>query len=393
MARGLPKWKKALDLKPWLAKLFLMMERRVPALTAAIGYFSRFGPPQNLRKAWIGEHKIQLESGIYRAFYDQIAEAAVDHPKVEFDPFTVKTQTWIIDDVILPGHTVAPVEAATRKIVSGFGEGSLNWGFAYPSPIFLRRLKVDGLACPIPPVKNYYHLLIDYLLPAAFAIIRHREDLKGSAVNLIVRKPVSAVNRIADALTQIGVRTQVVTIGSTSHVKSAPAFLAFAKHAKGHFSHGYWPGRERDILVGALNEIVPPLATSDLIYVPRTETRVRKLLNEIPFSSALESAGFRSFVARWGNFDEQFRTFAQAREIVAVHGAGLSNLCWSKPGTTVTEIMPENARRSHFLQIAAEQLLDYHLFLAGREERHQNFSIDIDAFFKARDTYANKVRK
>lgn len=386
MARGLPKWKRRLDLKPVLAGLFSSLEARAPAATAAIGYYSHFGAPRNSRAGWEDRHRLQIASGRYRALYDEIGKAAVDLPKHKADPFSVKTNTWIVDDIVVPGHTVVPVEIGTNKIISGFGVGNLNWGLAYPSPVFLKRLEVDGLVCPMPPVKNYYHLMIDNLLPTAFALIRHKDEIKGVPVTFVVRKAVSATMRFAEALTHIGIVTRVLEIGPTSHVKAKAGFLAFSKHAEGHFSHGYWPGDERDVLFDALDKVIPKIETAERIYVPRTETRIRKLLNEAAFAAALQQAGFRSFAARWGNFDEQFRTFSQAREIVAVHGAGLTNVCWSKPRTVVTEIMPGNARRSHFLQIAAEQQLDYRLYFAGNEARHQNFAIDVEDFMNARRT-------
>jgi Glycosyltransferase 61 len=384
VARGLPKWQKAFDLKPWAAKLFQFLEQRAPAFASAIGYFSRFGPPEQPGRTWIAEHPIKIASGRYRALYDEIAKAAVDQPKTEFEPFTVKTQTWLVDRILLPGHTVAPVERQSTKVVSAFGEGNFNWGFAFPSPIFIRRRAVEGLVCPVPPVKNYYHLLIDFLLPSVFALIRHRDELGGRPVSFVTRKPVSVIARFVDALNHIGIESHVVVTGPTERIEPATGFLAYAKHTRGHFSHGYWPGRERDILAKALDEIIPSIETGPRIYIPRTETRIRKLTNEAKFLAALEGEGFRPFVARWSNFDEQFRTFSQAREIVSVHGAGLSNVCWCNPGTVIQEIMPANARRSHFLQIGAEQDLDYRLFFASAEGRRQNFSIDIEAFMRHR---------
>ncbi len=77
------------------------------------------------------------------------------------------------------------------------------------------------------------------------------------------------------------------------------------------------------------------------IYVSREDAEHRKVRNEATIIQMLEQIGFTIVIPGSHTFEEQVRLFSKAEIVVGVHGAGLTNLLWTKPGATVVEIMPE----------------------------------------------------
>lgn len=107
-----------------------------------------------------------------------------------------------------------------------------------------------------------------------------------------------------------------------------------------------------------------PLVADRKIYISRQNAQGRKILNEADIVPILARHGFEIVHAERLNFDEQVRLFASARQVVAIHGAGMSNLVWCPPGTTVLELGSPTHHNECFSTIAANGGLAYdHLFL------------------------------
>ena len=78
--------------------------------------------------------------------------------------------------------------------------------------------------------------------------------------------------------------------------------------------------------------------------------------------------------------------FTGADEIVAVHGAGLTNLLFCRPGTRVIEIFPENFVKSTYFWLARQLGLEYHYLIGGSGDYDQCFEAGadrLDALLKA----------
>jgi capsular polysaccharide biosynthesis protein len=74
------------------------------------------------------------------------------------------------------------------------------------------------------------------------------------------------------------------------------------------------------------------------------------------------------------------RRFAEADVIVAVHGAGLTNLLFARPGATVIEIFPENCIKSTYLWLARQMGLNYRALVGGPGDYRQAFQLPADQF-------------
>ena len=74
------------------------------------------------------------------------------------------------------------------------------------------------------------------------------------------------------------------------------------------------------------------------IYIARTNVNHRWVENQYEVEGFLSSMGFETIGLESLAVTEQAQLFANAEVIVAPHGAGLTNLVFSRPGTTVIEI-------------------------------------------------------
>lgn len=102
------------------------------------------------------------------------------------------------------------------------------------------------------------------------------------------------------------------------------------------------------------------------IFVDRGANVARKITNDEQFSCVAEEEGFTRFEPGRFSVAEQAYVFSQARTILAVHGASLTNLLFCQPGTAVIEVVPANFPSVLYFQLAMQLKLRYHL-VVGRE--------------------------
>lgn len=74
------------------------------------------------------------------------------------------------------------------------------------------------------------------------------------------------------------------------------------------------------------------------LFLDRGDAKRRRILNAGQVAAFLRDRGYTIVDPATMTFQEQARLFGSARAIVACHGAGLTNLCFVQPGTTVVEI-------------------------------------------------------
>jgi len=91
----------------------------------------------------------------------------------------------------------------------------------------------------------------------------------------------------------------------------------------------------------------PPLADGDdttnakRIFIPRVNVKSRRVVNEANVIDTLSKLGFANFDCAQHPVAKQAQAFHAAEMIVGTHGAGFANIVYSRPGTTVVEIIPE----------------------------------------------------
>jgi capsular polysaccharide biosynthesis protein len=120
------------------------------------------------------------------------------------------------------------------------------------------------------------------------------------------------------------------------------------------------------------------------LYISRSDSTKRRLLEEPELASRLAQRGFEVLTMGDLRVAEQARTFAEAEVIVAPHGAGLSNLGFCRPGARVLELTPDHYLNPCFARISALAGLQHLVYVgtaspSGDSRRHwRTWSVDQD---------------
>ncbi|HTI61595.1 glycosyltransferase family 61 protein [Mucilaginibacter sp.] len=103
---------------------------------------------------------------------------------------------------------------------------------------------------------------------------------------------------------------------------------------------------------------------SKRIYVNRGQVVHRRVTNEPQIVELLQQYGFESIALETMSLLEQIAVMATAEVIIAPHGAGLTNIVFSEPGTTIIEFLHPGAVNVMYWTIAADMGYKYHYLLS-----------------------------
>jgi len=106
------------------------------------------------------------------------------------------------------------------------------------------------------------------------------------------------------------------------------------------------------------------------IFIGRKNPMHRKLLNNEEVKTFLSSSGFEYIEMENYSVSEQVKIFHNAEQIICVHGAALTNLSFSKPGTKVIDLMHKDFKQWCFLKLAIIQKLNYEILECEGEGEH-----------------------
>ena len=104
------------------------------------------------------------------------------------------------------------------------------------------------------------------------------------------------------------------------------------------------------------------------IYIKRRA--YRKVINEGEILGILDQYNFKSVALEAMPLKKQLEVFYNAKMIIAPHGAGLANLVFCKPGTTIIELFSPSFMEPHYWLISRLLHLNYRLIVGKRENPH-----------------------
>jgi capsular polysaccharide biosynthesis protein len=118
------------------------------------------------------------------------------------------------------------------------------------------------------------------------------------------------------------------------------------------------------------------------IFVGRKNPSHRILLNLEAVKEFLVENNFVYLELENFTVEEQIKIFYNAQQIVCVHGAALSNLCFSNPKTKVLDLIHQEFKQWCFLKMSVILDIDYQLFnCIGSGENnlpgYQNITVDL----------------
>jgi hypothetical protein len=102
-----------------------------------------------------------------------------------------------------------------------------------------------------------------------------------------------------------------------------------------------------------------PILRPPLIYVARTDSPHRRMLNEAALIELLERRGFTTITPGSLTLEQQIVVFRNARMVVGPHGAGMANIAFCRPQTVVYELLPRFYANACMNRIAQSGSLIY----------------------------------
>jgi hypothetical protein len=131
---------------------------------------------------------------------------------------------------------------------------------------------------------------------------------------------------------------------------------------------GYLHGVAEDFLSPSCLELLDRLAgrvepipqTFERLYISRLDSHQRVVRNESEVRRMMESFGFCTLVPGLLPLRTQIGLFRGARIVVGGHGAGMANLAFCRPGTTVLELIQSTYPVLFMNRIAQARGLRYH---------------------------------
>ena len=101
------------------------------------------------------------------------------------------------------------------------------------------------------------------------------------------------------------------------------------------------------------------------IFISRNDAKTRRILNQPDVDAVLTEFGYVSEELAGRSFAEQRALFASASHVVGVHGAGLTNVLFSPPGTQVLEILAPMCASASYWRLSAAMGHRYHAAIAA----------------------------
>ena len=180
---------------------------------------------------------------------------------------------------------------------------------------------------------NYYHLLID-ALPRLLALARSPFD-QIKSIKLLCPGGITDTEEFF--LSKLGLKNVHVFPLEAKNTLCRVEHLIFTP-LKTEIGAGYLPSFYRK----ELQERIDPKHSSSFsrrIFISRVKARRRRLANHDALVDALSGLGFDEHVVEDLSHQEQIEFFNGADVVVGAHGAGLTNVLFSKE-TKVVELFP-----------------------------------------------------
>jgi hypothetical protein len=252
-----------------------------------------------------------------------------------------------------------------------------NWNYAKPKRLKLRRFP-DGLVTSLQDTHHYYHFLERLLGLLGYL---DREHEAGAPLTVLVQAGGPAFQRnICAAVEAAYPGLRFVGLGNDERAEVADYLWL---HELTDNTEWLPVDAERGARLAAMLRShygQPEPRGGELLFLSRGKSRTRRLINEDALAAIAERLGFRRFEAASDNHPEQVARFANADAIIAVHGAGLTNQLFARPGTAVIELFPENCVKSTYLWLANRMKLHHYPLLGSTGDYHQAFNIDPELF-------------
>jgi hypothetical protein len=376
-----PFWNRLWPVRELFRKLRLNtggLLQKLPVSSEAIGPPKGFCPST---KQWIESRQLQVgETGL--RFFEIHPDSIIDrqppksisgelHWKFAKDLVHTSPETFV---AVIPagrywgyygGNVITPDDILLEDVSKGIRPGAEHEIFLQ---IKLPRMdSYDGTVAVLSAPeceRNYFHWMFD-VLPKIQLLVEGGialDEIDLFATNM------SGLAFQLDTLAYLGVPAdKLLRATRRLHLKARRLVVPSATINSSFDTPSWICDFLRDLLTGAAGKLMQARTSSpELIYISRRNSAYRRVVNESELVDLLERWGFCTIVPEQMSVLEQAAVFARAKVIVAVHGAGLTNLVCCKPSTKVIELFSPNFVQTNYWGISSAMDLEYfYLFGEG----------------------------
>ena len=279
-------------------------------------------------------------------------------------------------------------------------------------PVGLYLTVADNSGSP----QHYYHYLLRYLVPMLLAWSKIQEKAAGRPIYARSCQVLDTITRSVDlpGLQLVAQQTHRKIAKRLREGKKVEDQLEFEKLA--FYDRPDWYdlddfNRVRAIVFDKLQETIaveqakyvakfeagkPRIlvlnrgAASDFYSSKKAEHRTsgverRSIPNIAEVVSIAKSYGsvITETLESCDNLSTQVALFSTADVVIGQHGAGLVNLLWARPGTSVIEFVPRMAEQKHFVKLSQLLGLNHHRI----RQRGNHAAVNLDAYAKQLEVY------
>jgi hypothetical protein len=193
-----------------------------------------------------------------------------------------------------------------------------------------------------------------------------------------------------ETLELLGIPSSKVIIGNEyNHIQADKIIATSNPRHIGHFP--YWIGT---FLRDSYLNTIAPTEFPSRIYIRRSDSSLRNILNEDKLVAALKPFGFVDYELSKLSFAQKVNLFRSADYIISAGGAALGNLVFCKKEVKALEIFSSTYVSTMFADIAIRMGLEYHYLIVDVNKKYkkidqaqkEHFAVDIDKIIKKLET-------
>jgi capsular polysaccharide biosynthesis protein len=264
--------------------------------------------------------------------------------------------------------------------------------FAFHSLRLGRVRRLRGRTLFLGGASNVWHFYIDYL--RQLSLLDYARRSLADFDHIIAKEPLTPIEqRCYEAL---GISDRAL-ISSSPHEQLKCDHLTFFSTPS---RQGRWqPPLLRQLVFRALR-IPDSCSGNRRLYISRRNASFRRVLNEHEIIQWLQSLDFEILDLETMKPDEQIHAFRDAEIVIGCHGAGLTQILFSKPGIALIELRnlafrPENGVSECYRVLSSLLGIDYYavttLDTAKPDDPHKSdFRIDLENLKSAVDFFASR---
>ncbi|TGE14049.1 glycosyltransferase family 61 protein [Hymenobacter elongatus] len=320
-----------------------------------------------------------------------------------YDPMLEQEQVPPVFVLTLPGGRINVDNGNSVAIIAAdnglVGDASLQFSAsnyslapAATNPVLRQRyfqppVRVQGTVCSLlsgggAAMGNCYHWLLDSL-PRLHLV--QEAGLWNSIDCFLIY---SRKHRFAvESLLELGIRDeQILDVQQHSHLQAERLVVTSSVRGGGHHA----PLWVSDFMKQAYMPAAAKLTRrySPFVYISRRDAAFRRVRNEADVEALLAPYGFETYALSELSLLEKAALFAGARVVIGPVGAGLVNILFCAPGTSLIEFLPRNLVVGDYLDLTTRLHMAHYPLISCRDDasgrkasadRQDDLTVDLQA--------------